>query len=201
MFNTVVVAGSAIALACTTDAHAQSATIQVFHNYFDGIIDPGQVVRIDYYLTWEAMPYLATMRGDAVVSPNRGVASNLVFGFNHGQSTSTTTPGLPDGGSVRGFSAQHFPVSGFVAAGYTWSPLGITALSYEWTAPSAADAGTYEFTFEFDAQWPSVYLYPGVQTGFVAVPTTVVPMTLTVIPAPASLALVLAAMAIPRRRH
>lgn len=179
-----------------------SAMIQVFHNDLDGIIDPGQTVRIDYYLTWDTFPYLASMQGDAVATPNRGVARNPVIGFNQGHVGPTTNPGTPDGGSIRGFVALHHPVTGFVVPGFTWTPLGITALSYEWTAPGPEHAGEYDFTFEFDSQWPSIYLYPGVQTGFEAVPTTVVPMTLTVIPGPWSSAFLAGgAVSLIRRRR
>lgn len=191
-----------VALAsCTGLAGAQSATIQVFHDDLDGIIDPGQVVRIDFYLTWDTWPVLASMKGDARASPNHGLAANPVNGFNHNLVTFFTRPGVPDGGSIRDFCAQHEIVTGFVAPGFGWTPQGITALSYQWTAPGPEHAGPHNFTFEFDPAFPAIALYPGPQTGFVYVPTTVVPVTLTVIPAPSSLALLAALCLRPRWRR
>lgn len=107
------------AAAMTAIASAQSAQIVVSHDDPDGIVNPGQMVRITYHLGWGQFFALASMKGDAIVTPNEGGAFNPVNGLNGGLPAPGIGPGVPEGGSIRGFSAQ-IPPPFFLG----FSPLG-----------------------------------------------------------------------------
>lgn len=188
--HVVYYCAAAAILAATNRAWAQSAMIQVFHDDLDGIIDPGQVVRVDYHLTWTEWQVLGRMKGDAVATPNRGVAGPATTGFGGGFPFVQT--GMPDGGSVRGFHVWHVQPVSFIAHGFGLTPQGTLALSFEWTAPGPEHAGPITFDFEFDPVYPGIYLFPSELAPKQIVPTTVVPATLTVIPAPWSSAILAA---------
>lgn len=203
--STVRLAYSASALAAlglAASASAQSATVVLSHNDPDGIVDPGQTVHIRVHLTWTGYTLLGWMGGDAVASPDRGVASNATIGFNNGQVNVLNIAGVPALGSVRGFLASHPPQSPFSVPGYTQTPGGIDALEYDWTAPDATGAGAYSFDFAFATPQVGIRCYTqvgGLLT--VPVPTTVTPASLTVTPAPSTLALLAATSTLGRRRR
>lgn len=182
-------------------AWGQSATVTFSHDDLDGIVDPGQTVHITVHLDWTIHPLLGWMGGDAVTTPDRGIAGNATIGLFNGQVNVLNHPGTPTLGSVRGFLASHPPQNPFTFPGYTQTSGGIDVLEYDWTAPGAADAGEYTFAFSFTPPNSGIRCYTS--TGALvatAVPTTVIPASLIVTPAPSVLALLAAASTLGRRR-
>lgn len=171
-------------------ACAQSASIVVTHNDSDGVVSPGQTVRITCHLSWTEWTYLGAMLGDAVTSPNLGLAASPVTAFNHGFLNAAIYPGTPEGGSIRGFVAfETLAAFSLHTPGFEWAAGGIDALSFDWTAPGPEAAGTYAFTFEGAAGPGAIQLFPPSALQPVPVPTTVTPASLIVTPAPASVLL------------
>ncbi|MEZ6235066.1 MAG: hypothetical protein R3B68_12840 [Phycisphaerales bacterium] len=183
---------------------AQSAVVAVSHDDPDGIVDPGQSVRISVQVAWTQNRVLGGLTGDVVASPDAGMAQNPVNLLQGSWPASPAFhPGNPVLGSIRGYSAYVHPGSTSVPPGFLqWS--GADALEFDWIAPGLSGAGEYSFGFEFTPPSAGVYLYP-VLIGSeppVLVPTTVIPATLTVVPAPASIgAMALAGLALPGRRR
>ena len=177
-------------------AAAQSAHIVVTHDDPDGLVEPGQVVRVNFRISWTPNHTLSTLLGDAAASPDAGVASNPGTELNLGQPSGSLTLGTPVLGSVRGFRLAFGP-SPFQMPGTTYWD-GLDFLWYDWEAPAAQ--GSFEFDFEFDPQSQGAWLNAGL-TNILKADLTVEPASLVVVPAPGAwVVLGLGAACLGRRR-
>ncbi|MCB9840521.1 MAG: hypothetical protein H6809_02575 [Phycisphaeraceae bacterium] len=187
----------ALALAwCAGVAWAQSAHIVVTHDDPDGLVDPGQVVRINFRISWTANHTLSTLLGDAVARPDAGVASNPGTELNMGQPSGSLALGTPALGSVRGFSLIWGP-SPFQMPGTTYWD-GLDFLWYEWEAPAVP--GPFEFDFVFDPQTQGAWLNAGLTNVF-KVDLTSDPASLVVVPSPGALVVLGVGAVFVRRRR
>lgn len=181
----------------------QTATLTVSHDDPDGIVTPGQTVRIKATLAWTGQSGFGYAIGSVRVTDDAGTASNPSFPYNFLQGPATVVqPGTPAGGSILDVVIQ----SGDVRPWFGSPPLhpwglqtGLVLTQYDWTAPTTA--GVLEF------QWipgpanplPVVVLY---STGSsLAIPTTYFGTSLTVVPAPASALLFASGMLAALRRQ
>lgn len=181
-------------------ASAQTATVAVGHNDPDGIVAPGETVRITAWHTRSSESILAGIGGDLVASNNLGAASNITSALRlqvHG-GTYPASHGTPTGGSVVGVSYEFTSHPFFVPSVQTpymiWT--GVEALSFDWTAPSVPQATTVEFNWLPSPAYPDVYaILPSyfTQLNWASLPTTYTGTSLLVVPAPATgMAVVLA---------
>lgn len=167
-------------------AGAQVATIQVTHDDADGLVTPGQVVRLTAMVSWpQAYPSLATCAGSIIAEPALGVAMNA----STPQTWVGTTTGTLVAGGVAGFVATGVPPI-FVPTPWffpnVWKPDGIIVVAFDWIAPPTARG--YEFKVEPIDSHPLVELFPNANAQFgVMVPTESLGTTLTVVPAPPAL--------------
>lgn len=175
--------------ASTTCSHAQSATFTISHNDPDGIVVPGQTVQLSATISWANAVLFWRSDGELIATPNIGFASNPRFGhpMSPGVPPTIIQPGTPAGGSVVDVLIQ----SG-VAPLMPWAPLtvwavssGVTLLVMDWTAPQ--DLGLVSFGWTPSAIQPHTLLFETWgSVDPVAVPTTYIGTSLTVVPAPAS---------------
>lgn len=192
---------SAAALPCL----AQQAMVVVSHNDPDGLITPGQSVQITTTVSWQGATFLEEIRGSVRAGPDIGVASSNVFPHATYASVPLTTivdPGEAMGGSVNNmhlFAAAAVWVATFSQAAPWQFRLGFDVLRFDWTAP--ATPGVVEFDFSPDQILPQpTFLGPSVSP--FTLPTTYFGTSLTIIPAPASAAvLAIAGAALGRRRR
>lgn len=180
-------------------AAGQSAHIVVTHDDPNGLVEPGQMVRINLQVSWEFLPLgwlLARVEGDAAVAPDLGIASNPATALNFGTPVVNVTLGTPVAGSIRGFRfAQWF--GPFLVPG-SHNAEGLDFLWYDWEAPSTP--GEYAFNFDYDPQTQGVWLLNGPSAPVKAALTTQ-GATLTVVPAPGALVVLGAGVACRRRRR
>lgn len=191
-----VTRAAVVAATCPVMACAQTATVRVTHDDPDGIVQPEQSVRITTTIAWQApgqFHALYSMQGDVIASPNRGESSGNVFPYSFTPSGNTfAVPGVPFGGSVTGVHLFYGDLS-WVLFGQPPEPpwsfsTSLIVVEFDWTAPD--DAGPVSFSWQPNATQPqplvSASLWnPPVRT----VTTSYVGTTLTVFPAPATLAL------------
>ncbi|MCA9288434.1 MAG: hypothetical protein KDA05_07610 [Phycisphaerales bacterium] len=184
---------------CAGVAWAQSAHIVVTHDDPDGLVDPGQIVRINLRVSWTFLPLgwrLSSVEGDAAASPDLGVASNPGTALNFGNPTAHVSLGVPVLGSIRGF--RFGQASGPVLVPGSSNAEGLDFLWYDWEAPVAP--GAYAFNFDYDPQTQGVWLLREPNTYMKAALTTEAAF-LTVVPAPGALAVFGAGAACWRRRR
>lgn len=188
-------------------ATAQTATVDVSHNDPDGIVSPGESVRITVWHT-RSGSILAGIGGDVVASGDLGAAANLTTDLFPGSSVQTAYPGTlgtPVGGSVRGVQFEFTSHPAFVAMvspAYINSS-GIEVLSYDWTAPSVAQPTTIDFDWSPSAAFPDVYAIvpPFNELHWAFLPTTYTGTSLIVLPSPATLGVLGLGFFVPRRRR
>ena len=190
-------------------AHAQTATVRTAltdpaTNLPMPLALPGQVVRVDTVVSWSPSgSQMAGLKGDMFSTPVIGGAVGTVSNRR-----SDYTPGsLVNLGSVVGDDILGIDIAvtpAFFTGGIfvppSWNSNGLLIIGYDWTVPN--DVGLYEFKFQPDPLAPNFRLYPStVSPAFIEVPTTYLSATLTVVPAPASLAVICAAPLILNRRR
>jgi len=187
-------------LACGL-AQAQSVQFTVTHDDPNGVVNPGQVVRIRHHMSRHSIWMVAEWAGDGVVSPARGEVGQVGYMGDpplYSLPMPFVYPGQVAGGGVVGVGFFHPPpgTGGSFPLG-PWTTPEVDFLVYDWTAPT--EPGLYEFA------WRESQTYPGVRgyqfsdpVNSIPVMATYVPMTLTVIPAPATVALPLAVLAASR---
>ena len=188
-------------------AAAQTATLAVSHDDPDGIVLPGETVRITTWHTRSGSSILAGIGGDIVASGDLGQAAN--FGsYLQPPSSHPTYPsswGTPAGGSVLGiqFEFVSHPMFVFVVQPIYGQSSGVEILSYDWTAPSVAQSTTVDFDWVPSAAFPDVYAivppYNGLHWAYL--PTTYTGTSLIVLPTPATLGVVGLGVLVPRRRR
>lgn len=180
LFGTIAV----IAAECS----AQPGILSIAHNDADGVVEPGQVVRIQANLAKPAgAAFLWEIRGDLLASPKLGIGSNNRFPYPGSNGSAIVNMGTIDGASVRGV---HIHVNDQLALSGTtgpWPPWGWQSfgiVQYEWTAPTTP--GVVEFNWQPSPDLPEIwYALPQIWTTG-PIPTTYVGTSLTVVPAPAS---------------
>ncbi|MCA9289395.1 MAG: hypothetical protein KDA05_12455 [Phycisphaerales bacterium] len=191
-----------VAAGVVSAASAQSASISVVHNDPDGIVAPGEVVRITATLDWTNFLLLSKIEGDLLASPNLGSASNNAFAHQGAYLNPPVSidPGSPDGGSIVDVVIDSGNVGWLFGPPIPapWGSNQIHFLEYDWTAPTTL--GVVEFNWTGAAASPDPVFFTA--AGYVTLPTTYTGASLTVIPAPASAALLAPlAIATVRRRE
>lgn len=174
-------------------AKAQTALVAVSHDDLDGLVLPGETVRVRVLHSRSGDSILAGIGGSLLASGNLGIATNLFTQLipsppDPGYSNSL---GSPVGGSVTGILHEFHahPIFTFwIHPGYL-ALTGVEVLSFDWTAPLVGQPTTVNFDWEPSAQYPNVRAivppYGGFHWAFL--PTTYTGASLTVLPTPASM--------------
>ncbi len=197
-----------LTLLLATPALAQTATVTVSHNDPDGIVEPGQTINVRVDVTWSPGSssnwiLFAGLAGDVLPAPTTGTSSNVTSIF---ATSALANLGQPTSGGVVGIDIANPPTFGFSGC-YPWPPpvngpssLAGEFIAFDWTAPTD-NPGPVTFAFTPHPAHPGVRLFPSSSSAnFIYAETTFLPITLTVTPAPASIA-ALAFALIPRRRR
>lgn len=189
------------------DANAQTARVDVSHNDPDGIVFPGETIRVTVLHTRDGGPlemtFLAHAEGDVTVSPNLGQTSEVESPFIPAPGTMwTVNAGSPSGASLLGFEVD-FPLHPDF---YIWHPTlwvipEIDLLSFDWTAPSVASPTGFTFNWAPSPIHPNIEIYNVSQIQSYPIPTTYTSASIVVLPAPAGLVIAAAAVAARRRRR
>jgi uncharacterized protein (TIGR03382 family) len=192
----------AVVAGLATMASAQSATITTTANGgAAAVVAPGSTVQINAVVSWTGAVQLAGLKGAVTVAGNAGAGGNFTSEFTAG---SLVNLGAFTGGSRTGLDIGVTPA--FFTGGFivppTGNSAGISFAKYDLNLTGVA-AGTYAVGFTPDATAPNVRLYVTTATpGFVEAQTSLVGATITITPAPASLALVgLGGLVAGRRRR
>ncbi|MCB9840381.1 MAG: hypothetical protein H6809_01855 [Phycisphaeraceae bacterium] len=198
--NTLVLsAGMLCAAMASAAATAQTATVIVSHDDPDGLVEPGQAVRIGVMVDWTGGIQLAGLAGSLGPTPDVGIASSPSSPLGG----PLVNVGTPLGGGIVGYDVASIPP--FFTAGPnvipSWAFPPIPVLEYTWTAP--ATPGVVEFDFTPRALAPNVRLYTSLLSiAPVEAQTTYVGTSLTVVPGVGVLwAFGAAAVVVGRRRR
>lgn len=176
-------------------ARAITATVSVLaDDHHNLTVQPGQPVAIDVIVTFDALQ-LANIQGDLRVTGDAGTPSNFRFNLGAGPLIHT---GSFVGGSRTGIDIASGPPL-FFGVTVGWNNPSYP-LSYTLTFDQP---GTYDIAWQAPPTAPNVRVYASFATAsFVEAQTTYLGATITVLPAPASLAAVaLAAFASSTRRR
>ena len=182
-------------------ASAQSATMTVTANGGAAVsVAPGTAVNIAATATWGGTNVqFAGLKGAIKVAGDAGAGANFTSAFTAG---GLVNLGAFTGGSRTGIDIAVTPA--FFTGGFIVPPsgnnTGLNIGSYQLTI---ATPGVYTVGFAADATAPNIRLFPSTASpAFVEAQTTYVGATITVTPAPASLALVgLGGLVAGRRRR
>lgn len=192
---------------CASGVSAQTATVVVSHDDPDGIVAPGETIRLRVWHTRSVESILAGIAGDLEATGDLGSSGNtsseLALSFT--SQLYPNTPGTPSGGSIRGVSYEFVshPLFTFnlVEAYSRWG--GVEALSFDWTAPAVSQPTTVEFNWIPSAAYPNVRaILPSYsQLNWAFLPTTYTGASLTVLPSPPAGALVIPLALLGARRR
>ncbi|MCA9288376.1 MAG: hypothetical protein KDA05_07320 [Phycisphaerales bacterium] len=201
----VAIAGSA------TVALAQTATIRVSHDDPDGIVEPGQTVRISTLLTWQVtgalglpLSALFELKGGVRATPNVGLASSstLPYGNLGNGSTVITTPGVSAGGSIESVHLRNENLNWIFFSTQPPPPWsfsdGFEVVEFDWTAPMAL--GVVQFDWAAAPTLPEPLIARLSNPPVLPVPTTFVGASLTVVAAPPAAPLLLGVSLLAARR-
>lgn len=185
---------------------AQTATLVVAHDDPDGVVAPGESVRVTATVSWQGSPMFWRIDGGVHASPNLGTASNPSFGVSNPSTGFATilNPGSPVGGSIENVTIQsgltplHNP--SFIMPPWGMSQ-GLPILEFEWIAP--APLGLVDFSWNPSVTQPNIWLFPSLSSvQAVPVTTSYFGTTLAVVPAPSvAMAAVLGGVLMSRRRR
>jgi hypothetical protein len=183
-------------------ASAQSATMTVTANGSNAVnVNPGDSVTINAELSWTGAVQFAGVKGAIRVDGNAGAGSNFTSDFPAGLQV---LYGAFNGGSREGLDFAVTPAlfTGGQIIPPSGNSAGVTIGNYTLDTTGMA-AGTYNVGWAGDTAAPNVRLYlTTTSPGFVEAQSTFVGATITVVPAPASLALVgLGGLVAGRRRR
>jgi len=189
-------------------ASAQVATMAVTANgAAAALVTPGQVVTIAANVTWPGGPQtggniqFAGIKGGIAVQGNAGAGNNFTSAFSSG---GLVNLGSFNGGSRTGIDIAVTPA--FFTGGFIVPPSGNSAGlnigTYNLDTTGMA-AGVYTIGWAADSAAPNIRLFPSTSSpAFVEAQSVYVGAVLTVVPAPASLALVgLGGLVAGRRRR
>ncbi|MCB9840878.1 MAG: hypothetical protein H6809_04410 [Phycisphaeraceae bacterium] len=195
--------GLAAGVLCAGVASAQTATVTVVHDDPDGLVEPGQTVRIDVLVEWEpATAWFAGLQGDLGPTPGVGAASNVASIFPQ---SALVNWGQVSGGGITGLQFAIVPPFGLWC--YPWPPPGGGGtgligplVSYDWTAPTDY-LGPVSFDWRSPAGVPNLRVFPSLLSPvFIEASTAYTPATLTVVPGPGGAVVVGVAAALASRR-
>ena len=179
-------------------ASAQTATVTTTANGGAAAsINPGESVTIAVNVGWSGGVQLAGLQGGTKVAGDAGSGSNFAFNLGSGPLINT---GAFTGGSRLGMDVASGPPA-FFGVNPLWSaPNPLNMMSYTLTI---SDPGVYQVIWQSPATAPSARLYENAGSiSFLEAQTTYIGATITVVPAPASLALVgLGGLVAGRRRR
>ncbi|MEZ6235442.1 MAG: hypothetical protein R3B68_14745 [Phycisphaerales bacterium] len=184
-------------------AWAETASVTVVHDDPDGLIEPGQTVRMDVLVEWEpASAWFAGLQGDLGPTPGVGAASNVTSIFPQ---SALVNWGQVAGGGITGLQFAIIPPFGMWC--YPWPPPGGGGtgligplVSYDWTAPTDY-LGPISIDWRSPATVPNLRLFPTLSSpAFTEADTTFTPATLTVVPTPGVAAVFGAAAVFVARR-
>lgn len=180
-----------------TMATAQSASVTVTHTHPTGLVQPGETIRINVILTWTGVFALHHIAGEAVATPDVGMAASP---YAPNGPSPFVNPGSPDLGSIRGVDIMSGP-PGFLGGPSPYFASPLYFLRYDWTAPT--QAGEVEFTWISRPDLPNALFYQQYASiEPIVVPTTYLGTSITVVPTPAPAAvLILSAGALSSRRR
>ena len=168
-------------------ALGRSVTLTVTHDDPDGVVAPGETVRVTArFERTPGLSFLGILAGDLVASPDIGEASGVAWPvFDVGP---ILTLGAASNGSVRGLDAAFSPPF-FITPPPAQTLEAYDFLRFDWTAPSVVTPT--EVAFEFDLMLSQsatsgssqVHMYLGATSvSPVPVPTTTVGTSLVVLP-------------------
>ncbi|MCA9288762.1 MAG: hypothetical protein KDA05_09275 [Phycisphaerales bacterium] len=172
--------GLAAVVACGLGAPTlgQTAVLSVMHNDPDGLVEPGQSVRIYATIEYSGAVQIAGVAGSLLATPNVGAAGAPYTPLGG----ILVNVGMASGGGIEGYDVASVPpffTGGLTLPGWSLSPSLI--LEYQWTAP--ATPGVVEFDFVASPLAPNVRLYAQLQSpAFTEAQTTYVGASLTVVP-------------------
>lgn len=189
-----------VVCAVASSAVAQTATIAVTHDDPDGVILPGETVRITMRISWTPAVQLAGFAGDLRADPvGPGAPGTISNRFSRFLPSALTINGSVVADDILGIDIASTP--GFFTP-MVWPPwgsyTGFDAFAHDWTAPSSP--GNYRFGFSPRDDRPNVRLYPSWSSpAWIEAPTTYLWASLTVIPGPGSPVVVLLGLAVLHR--
>ena len=181
-------------------ASAQSATVNTTANGgASATVAPGATISIASVITWTGAPQFAGIQGGITVQGDAGSGSNFTSAFNPG---ALVNLGAFSGGSRTGMDIAVTPAffTGGVIVAPSGNNTGLNVAAYDLVIN---DPGVYTVNWVAPGSAPSVRLFPSTSSpAFVEAQTTYNGATITVTPAPASLALVgLGGLVAGRRRR
>jgi len=187
-------------------AAGQTTTLSVTHNDPDGLVVPGETVKVTATFAWIITSGFGWIQGDVRATGDLGTAANPTFPYGYlPLPTTVVQPGTPSGGSILDIDIR----SGDVSPWFLGTPprppwglqTGLILTQFDWTAP--VTPGVVRFDWVPDPTQPLPIVLRYFTGSSLAIPTTYVGTSLTVVPAPASalsLALGLTALSVRRRR-
>lgn len=198
-----VVLCAAGAMGDTTPAIAQSATIEVVHDDPDGVVLPGQTVRISVLASFTGGGMLGGLSGDTVNSGAQGIASGISSWYPSG---GLVNLGVPVGGSV--YDTQiavvpgYFGPCGFLLPYCSWNS-GVHVLEFDWQAGPVEAPTLASFNFLASPTLPGLVVFPTpfLTPNWVVLPTDFSGTSLLVVPGPGAPCMLLVGMALIGRRR
>lgn len=203
---------TAVALALTAmlpSAVAQQVTaqVEVSHDDPDGVVSPGESIRVGVILKWQGTGALqfAGLRGDTVFTNDLGASANIISPYGV-PSSSPPWVRLGDfrGGSIINSDIVNLPgyfTAGPLAASFAYQ--GMPFILFDWEAPSVSEPTQVNIDFRPYAIAPNARFYPSqISPAWVEADTTYSGTSVLVLPAPSALVAFLLAggLAIRRRR-
>ena len=196
------VVGAGLTVCVAAGAFAQSAVIEVVHDDPDGVVLPGETVRVTVLASFSGALMLAGLSGDAINSGVEGEASSLSSWYPRG---ALVNWGTPIGGSVYGLEIATTPPV-FGGCGIIWPHCGwntdVHMLEFDWQAPDVAAPSHANFDFVVSPTLPGLLVYASMNSPtWTVLPTTYIGTSLTVLPAPGSASLLAALGLFAARRR
>lgn len=174
---------------------AQSAVMTVSHNDLDGIILPGQTIHVTLRISWlpagtQLAGFVGELRTEPVGLGGQGTIANRSSTWS--QPSALIHLGSTSGDDIVGIDVASIPAFFTPMVLPPWGThTGFNAFEHDWTAP--ATPGLYAMSFVPAPLRPNVLIYPSsISPNFAEAATTYVGTSITVTPAPATLALLAA---------
>ncbi|MCB9840040.1 MAG: hypothetical protein H6809_00120 [Phycisphaeraceae bacterium] len=180
------VVGAGLVGCLAAGAFAQSAVIEVVHDDPDGVVLPGETVRVTVLASFTGGGQLAGLSGDAINAGAEGEASNLGSWYNQG---ALVNWGAPMGGSVVGLEIAVTPAffggCGFIVPQCYWNT-DVHMLEFDWQAPQVGTPTHALFDFHTTPSAPGLLVFPTPWQSphSVVLPTTFLGTSLLVVPGP-----------------
>lgn len=188
-------------------ARAQQAELFISHDDPDGMVEPGQVVRMEIRLNWSGVFQVAALRGDVTASPGLGEVSGQAGPSPGSYFTPwSSSLGAPVDGGLRAIALE------FIWIGFTGGLVlpcvsGCNAVwcgtwvSWDWTAPVVEQPTQVAFGFTARAGETGLAGYVASTPLTTPMGVEVVGTALTVTPAPGSAACLLSGVGLRSLRR